>query len=199
MFSKYLEKENMVFRAVYSKDQATDFYNNVVCTNYFKSFKFTAKLLENIKADGVNGILKTQQHCAIKRSKSFLEIIRNAINYMQSGVVDQHLKWTNHCILFENDNDDDAYSNNIIFTIKDTKLYVPAATLLKKDNQKLSKVLSKGSERSVYWKEYKTKSEMKKTTNEYRSFLKLNFVEVDRLFVLIYQNQDAKRFKARVY
>ena len=78
----------MVFRAVYSKDQATDFYNNVVCTNYFKSFKFTAKLLENIKADGVNGILKTQQHCAIKRSKSFLEIIRNAINYMQSGVVD---------------------------------------------------------------------------------------------------------------
>ena len=38
----------------------------------------------------------------------------------------------------------------INFTIKDTKLYVPVATLSVRDNQKLSKLLSKGSERSIY-------------------------------------------------
>ena len=32
----------------------------------------------------------------------------------------------------------------------------------------LLKLLSKGSERSMYWNEYKTKSENKNTTNEYR-------------------------------
>ena len=34
-------------------------------------------------------------------------------------------------------------TNNIIFTIKDTKLYVPVVTLSVKRNQKLSKLLSK--------------------------------------------------------
>ena len=58
-------------------------------------------------------------------------------------------------------------SNNIIFIIKDTKLYVTVLTLSAKDNQKLSKLLSKGFERSVYWNEYKTKSENKNTTIEY--------------------------------
>ena len=57
-----------------------------------------------------------------------------------------------------NDNDD-ANSNNIIFTRKDTTLYVLVVTLSVKDNQKLSKLLGKESERSVYWNEYKTKSE----------------------------------------
>ena len=56
----------------------------------------------------------------------------------------------------------DANCNVIIFTIKDTKLYVRVVTLSAKDNQKLSKLLSKGFERSVYWNEYKTKSENKK-------------------------------------
>ena len=48
---------------------------------------------------------------------------------------------------------------NTVFTIRDTKLYVPAVSSSAKDNQKLSKLLSKGFERSVYWNEYKTKSE----------------------------------------
>ena len=54
---------------------------------------------------------------------------------------------------------------NIIFTIKDAKLYFPVATLSARDNWKLTKVLSKGLETSVYWNEYK-KSENKNTTNE---------------------------------
>ena len=56
--------------------------------------------------------------------------------------------------------------DNIIFPIKDTKLYVPVVTLSAKDKQKLSKLLSKGFERWVYWNEYKTKTTSKNTTNE---------------------------------
>ena len=55
----------------------------------------------------------------------------------------------------------DAVYDYVIFTIKDTKFYSPVVTLSAKDNQKLLKVLSKGFERSVYWNEYKTKTENK--------------------------------------
>ena len=77
-----------------------------------------------------------------------------------------------------------------IFTIKDTKFYVSVVALSAKDIQKLLKRLSKRFERLVYLNEYKTKSENTNTTNEYRYFLEWNFVGVNRLFVLVYWNQD---------
>ena len=42
-----------------------------------------------------------------------------------------------------------ADSDNIISTIKDSKLYVPAVTVSARDNQKLSKLLSKGFGRKI--------------------------------------------------
>ena len=71
----------------------------------------------------------------------------------------------------------------IILSIKDTRLHVPVVALSARDNQKLSELLSKGFERSVYWNEYKTKSENKNMTNAFRYFLESNFVGVNRLFV----------------
>ena len=79
-----------------------------------------------------------------------------------------------------------------------TKLFVPVVTLSAKDNQILLTFLSQGFEKSVYWNEYKTKSENKNTTSEYRHFLKSKLVGVNRLFILVYSNQDnnSRRFKA---
>ena len=99
--------------------------------------------------------------------------------------VELKLIWTKHCVLSAAGNNDD---NNIVFTIKDTKLYVPVVTLSARDNQKLSKLLSKGFERSVYWNENKTKSGNKNATNEYGYFLESNFLGVNRLFILVYTN-----------
>ena len=114
------------------------------------------------------------------------------------------LKWTKYCILSTNGNDsakdkDDA--NNISFTIKNTKLYVFVVTFSAKYYQKLSKLLCKGFEISVYWNKYKTKSENKYGTNKYGYFHESNFVGVNRLFELIYlnRNNDVKRFNARKY
>ena len=67
--------------------------------------------------------------------------------------VELKLKWTKNCVLAAAGADiiDNNNNNaNIIFTIKDTKLYVLVVTLSAKDNQKPSKLLSKGFERSVY-------------------------------------------------
>ena len=76
--------------------------------------------------------------------------------------VELKLKWTEYCDLSaagnedynDKDNEGNNKSNNIIFTIKDKKMHVTVVTLSARDNQKLSKLLSKGSERSVYWNKY---------------------------------------------
>ena len=49
----------------------------------------------------------------------------------------------------------------ISFLLLKTQNYMIVVTLPARDNQKLSKRLSKGFERSVYWNEYKTKSDKK--------------------------------------
>ena len=53
--------------------------------------------------------------------------------------VELKFKWTNYCVLSaagnENNINEDANANKIIFTIKDTKLYVPVVTLTARDNQ----------------------------------------------------------------
>ena len=52
------------------------------------------------------------------------------------------LKWRKYCVLSEAGNDnninENANADNIIFTIKDTKLYVPVVTLSVRDTKKLS-------------------------------------------------------------
>ena len=112
------------------------------------------------------------------------------------------VRWTNYG-LFPAPGDDNTNTNpsNIIFTIKDKKLYVHVVTLSGGDNEKLPKSVSKGFERSVYPDEYKTKSENKNTKNEYRYFLESISFKVNRLFVLVHSNKDdnSKRFKTRRY
>ena len=104
------------------------------------------------------------------------------------------LRWANQYVLSiastanANDKNND---NGVIFAIKDTKLYISLVTLSARDNQKLSKRLSKGSERSVYWNEYKTKFDIKNTANKFIFLLESKFDWVNRLFVLVYSNEDA--------
>ena len=61
-----------------------------------------------------------------------------------------------HCVIASAGVDNvNANDDNIIFTIKDTKLHVPVVTLSAQDNKKLSKLLSKGIQISAYCNEYK--------------------------------------------
>ena len=58
--------------------------------------------------------------------------------------VELKLKWTRyHVLSAAGVHNNNADSNDIIFTIKDTKLYVSIVTLPARDNQKLLKVLNK--------------------------------------------------------
>ena len=77
-----------------------------------------------------------------------------------------------------------------IFTITDAKLYVPIVTLSIEDDAKLSKQLSEGFKRSVYWNKYQKISNKTYNENQYiRELLNASYQGVKRLFVLTYRDR----------
>ena len=123
-----------------------------------------AKLLGNTEADNSNGILEnTSIAVPLKHLSNFWRSLEMPLINCK---VELRLKWTKYFVLSAAGADNaNTNSNIIIFTIKDKKIYVLLVTLLAKDNQKLSKLLRKEFERSLYWNKYKAKSENKNTTN----------------------------------
>ena len=72
----------------------------------------------------------------------------------------------------------EADKSKIIFDIKYAKL-----------DKKLSKLLGKRLERSVYWDEYLAKSQNKNATSNYWYFRKSNFAGVNRIFFWLIQTK----------
>ena len=77
--------------------------------------------------------------------------------------------------------------NSAKFEIADAKLHVPVVTLSTKDSVNLTKQLSEGFKRSVYWKNYQTKPAkvIEKDKNLY-DLLNASLQGVRRLFVITY-------------
>ena len=108
-------------------------------------------------------------------------------------LIEFSLNWIENCILTVNPN----VNNNInkaTFTITDAKRYLPIVTLKTEDNVKLSKLLSKGIKRPIYWNKYKViPNEIINITindREYhlRELLDSSWQGVKILFVLAYNN-----------
>ena len=138
-----------------SKDEATDFNAGIANTNDLKSFKYKAKLLGSTEADNANGILKNG---TIAVPLNYVSIFWRSLEMpLINCKVKLKIKWTKYCALSAAgaDNVNNRDSDNNIFTIKDTKLYIPVVTSSARADQKLTKLLSKRFERSVYCIEYK--------------------------------------------
>ena len=94
--------------------------------------------------------------------------------------VEISLKWIENCILSNS-------GTAATFKITDAKLYVPIVTLKTEDNAKLSKLLSKGFIRPIYWNKYKVILENIYATNEnIRILIDPSWQEINRLFVFAY-------------
>ena len=129
----------------------------------FKSFMCKAKLLENTEADGTNGTIR---NALISVTLKYLSNIWRSLKMSLINCrVKLKLKCTKYFVLFTIGTDNINNRDYVIFTIKDTRLYVFVVTLSARANQKLSKLLSKEFKRSVYWNEYKIKVNIKQQIN----------------------------------
>ena len=94
------------------------------------------------------------------------------------------LEWYANCML-------SSEGTATTFAITDAKCYVPVVTLKIEDNTKLSKLLSWGFKRSIYWNEYKVNSKINYAENEcIRERLDTSIQGVNRLFVFPYMRGD---------
>ena len=87
----------------------------------------------------------------------------------------------------------------------DAKLYVPVVTSSAEDNAKLSKILTEGFKRTLYWNEQKVidnKVEEVAANNEekyIRELLDSSWQAVKRLFVLAYNNKGDNKVSVDSY
>ena len=98
-----------------------------------------------------------------------------------------NLTWKKECVLSTD-------AGNAIFIINDTKLYVPVVTLSKEDNKNFIEQQNKGFQRSIYWKEYKTKEQEQDGNANATKYINLDpsFQGVNRLFVMAYNRVDGQ-------
>ena len=109
--------------------------------------------------------------------------------------IELSLTWNQNCIL-------STVADNSIFVITDTKLYVPVVTLKTEGNARLSKLLSEGFKRPVYWNKYNIIPKKIYVANNFtREILDASFEGVNRLFVLVdgRDDDDATENSYRIY
>ena len=90
-------------------------------------------------------------------------------------------------------------SREPIFTITETKLYVPAVTLPTQDNAKLLEPLKSGFKRRINWNKYEPKITVQQQNRYLNLLINSSFQGVNRLFVLSFENTDGRTSYTRYY
>ena len=75
------------------------------------------------------------------------------------------LSWSANCVISSN-----AVSNQVTFTLTDTKFYVPVVALLTQDNAELLQQLKSGFKHIIIWNKYPSKVSAH-TRNQYLVYL----------------------------
>ena len=77
--------------------------------------------------------------------------------------------------------------------INDYKLYIPVITLSKDDEIKLLTNLKSGFKREIIWNKYRSKMTMGAINNNLNILIDPTFTNINRFFVLAYQNVDDRQ------
>ena len=115
------------------------------------------------------------------------------------------LKWNKNCIITSQqigvnlDGGNTEAPTGATFAINDCKLYVPAVTLYKDDEIKLLTNLKSGFKREIIWNKYRSQMTTEAVNNNLNILIDPTFTNVNRLFVLEYQNADDRQSFSQFY
>ena len=115
------------------------------------SFKYKIKLLGNPVLDGAIAKINLKIVVPLKYLSNFFRSLEMPLINCK---IKLNLTSKKECELSNQ-------AGNAVFTINDTKMYVPVVTLSKEDNKNFIEQQNKGFQRSIYWNEYKTKNKLK--------------------------------------
>ena len=148
---------------------------DVTNDNNAPSFKYKTNLIGNTENNGTKNGVKIA--APLKYLSNFWRSFEMPLINCK---VELSLKLIENCIL--------TATITAAFTITDAKLYVPIVTLKTKGSIKLSKLLTEGFKRPIYWNEYKVISNNYNENEYIRELLDSSWQGVERLFVLACNN-----------
>ena len=161
------------------------------------SFKYKTGLLgKATDADGNDRLKNTKIVVPLKYLSNFFRSLGMPLINCK---IHLELNWKCNWVMSDADTyagGDNINNKETKFKIASTKLYVLIATLSTKDNVNLTKQLNEGFKRSVYWNEYKPKTETDEDAEEAgaNNLKKLSldafFQGVNRLFVIAFDNTN---------
>ena len=119
--------------------------------------------------------------------------------------VSLELKLDKNCIITSLEQRDNAGGNRdnaptgATLAINNCKLYVPAVTLSKDDEIKLLTNLKSGFKRDIILNKYRSQMTTEAINNNFNILIDPTFTNVNRLFVLAYQNADNRQSFSQFY
>ena len=163
----------------YKRDEPPDNNVNLMADNS-TSFKYKVNLLGNIAAaipDNARvGRLNVKIVVPLKYLSNFFRSLEMPLINCK---IKLNLTWKKECV-------SSIASDDAVFIINDTKLYVPVVTFSKEANKDFIEQQNKGFQRSIYWNEYKTKEKNENADANTTKYINLDpsFQGVNRLFLM---------------
>ena len=93
----------------------------------------------------------------------------------------------------------DDSPTNATFKITDCKLYVPVVTLSAENDNKLLEQLKTGSKRTIKWNKYRSEMSNQTKNNNLNYLIDPTFTNVNRLFVLSFENENDRTSYSKYY
>ena len=119
--------------------------------------------------------------------------------------VSLELKWNKTCVVTSQqigvnlDGGNTAAPTGATLTINNCKLYIPVVTLSKDDEIKLLTNLKSGFTREIEWNKYISQTSTEAINNNLNILIDPSFTNVNRMFVLSYQNADDRQSFSQFY
>ena len=149
-----------------------------------------------------NGTQEVELAIPLKYLRNFWRVLNIPLS---SCEVFLELKRDKNCIITSLEQRDTGGGNRdnaptgATLAINDCKLYVPAVTLSKDDGIKLLTNLKSGFKRKIIWNKYRSQMTTEAVNNNINILIDPTLTNVNRLFVLAYQNADDRQSFSQFY
>ena len=198
------------YRDELSDDADDNSFDNIKIVNS-NTFKYKNKKTGNTYdvdagAQGYDVNKNGTQEVELAIPLNYLGNFWRALNIpLISCEVSLELKWDKNCVITSLEQRDigggnrDNAPTGATLAINDCKLYVPAVTLPKDDEIKLLTNLKSGFKREIIWNKYRSQMTTEAVNNNSNILIDPTFTNVNRLFVLAYQNADDRQSFSQFY
>ena len=195
------------YRDELSDDADDNNFDNIKVVNS-EAFKYKIKIIGNtynVNADddGYDVNKNGTQEVELAIPLKYLGNFWRALNIpLISCEVSLELKWNKNCTITSLEEREvdagppvvrDNSPTGATLVINDCKLYVPVVSLSKDDEIKLLTNLKSGFKREIIWNKYRSQMTTEAINDNLNILIDPTFTNVNRLFVLAYQNVDDRQ------